>query len=83
MVSGLLSKPPYGGESRGGEVLDTCEKNGIPFVPYFSLVQSLPKKDDRISTIAKKYNATEAQINLSLVAASFSLDITNPRHFFA
>ncbi len=58
-------KPPYGGESRGGEVLDTCEKNGIPFVPYFSLVQSLPKKDDRISTIAKKYNATEAQINLA------------------
>jgi aryl-alcohol dehydrogenase-like predicted oxidoreductase len=34
-------------------------------VPYFSLVQSLPKNDDRISTIAKKYNATDAQINLS------------------
>ena len=56
---------PYAGMNRGGEVLDTCEKNGIPFVPYFSLVQSMPKKDDRITTIAKKYNATEAQINLS------------------
>jgi pyridoxine 4-dehydrogenase len=55
----------HGGENRGGEVLDTCEKNGIPFVPYFSLVQSMPKSDDRISTVAKKYNATEAQINLS------------------
>jgi pyridoxine 4-dehydrogenase len=56
---------PYGGMNRGGEVLDTCEKNAIPFVPYFSLVQSMPKKDDRITTIAKKYNATKAQINLS------------------
>jgi pyridoxine 4-dehydrogenase len=56
---------PHGGVNRGGEVLDTCEKNNIPFIPYFSLVQSLPKKDDRISTIAKKYKATEAQINLS------------------
>jgi pyridoxine 4-dehydrogenase len=56
---------PHGGENRGGEVLDTCEKNDIPFVPFFSLVQSMPKKDDRISTIAKKYKATEAQINLT------------------
>ncbi len=61
----LSFKPPYGGENRGGEVLATCEKNGIPFVPFFSLVQSMPKKDDRILTIAKKYNATEAQINLA------------------
>ncbi|HTB26716.1 MAG TPA: aldo/keto reductase, partial [Puia sp.] len=56
---------PHGGENRGGEVLETCEKNNIPFVPYFSLVQSMPKKDDRIATIAKKYNATVAQINLA------------------
>jgi len=56
----------YGGETRGGEeVLDICEENKIPLVPYFSLVQSLPKNDDRISSIAKKYNATVAQINLS------------------
>ena len=56
----------YGGETRGGEeVLAICEKNGIPLVPYFSLFQSMPKKDERISTIAKKHNATEAQINLA------------------
>ena len=61
-VSGNL---PHVGENRGGEVLATCEKNGIPFIPYFSLVQSISKKDDRIATIAKKYQVTEAQINLA------------------
>jgi pyridoxine 4-dehydrogenase len=56
----------HGGENRGGEeVLSICEQNGIPLVPYFSLVQSMPKKDDRILTIAKKYNATPVQINLA------------------
>jgi pyridoxine 4-dehydrogenase len=56
----------HGGETRGGgEVLAVCEKNEIPLIPYFSLFQSLPRKDDRISTIAKKYGATEAQINLA------------------
>jgi pyridoxine 4-dehydrogenase len=61
-ISGDL---PHVGENKGGEVLATCEKNGIPFIPYFSLIQSLPKKDDRIAMIAKKYDATEAQINLA------------------
>ena len=56
----------YGGETRGGaEVLDICEENEIPLVPYFSLVQSLPKHDSRIAKIAAKYGATEAQINLA------------------
>ena len=56
----------YHQEERGGEeVLDICEKNKIPLIPYFSLVQSMPKKDERIQAIAKKYNATEAQINLA------------------
>jgi pyridoxine 4-dehydrogenase len=56
----------HGGENRGGEeVLPICEKNTIPLIPYFSLFQSMPKKDDRISMIAKKYNATEVQINLA------------------
>jgi aryl-alcohol dehydrogenase-like predicted oxidoreductase len=61
----ITSDLPHVGENKGGEVLDTCEKNDIPFIPYFSLIQSLPKKDNRIATIAKKYNATEAQINLA------------------
>ena len=56
----------HGGETRGGEeVLAICEENKIPLIPYFSLFQSMPKKDERISTIAKKYNATDAQINLA------------------
>jgi len=59
-------KLQHGGETRGGgEVLEICEKNEIPLIPYFSLFQSMPKKDDRILTIAKKYNATQAQINLT------------------
>ena len=49
----------------GVGVLKICETNEIPFIPYFSLVGSLPKKDDRIAEVAKKYNATEAQINIA------------------
>ena len=57
---------PHAGENRGGdEVLALCEKNEIPLIPYFSLIQSMPKKDDRIAAIAKKHNKTEAQINLA------------------
>ena len=54
------------GETRGGEeVLALCEENAIPLIPYFSLFNSLPKKDTRIATIAQKYNATEVQINIA------------------
>ena len=57
---------PHGGENMGGdEVLAICEKNEIPLIPYFSLVQSMPKKDERIATVAKRHNATAAQINLA------------------
>lgn len=54
------------GENRGGEeVLEICEKNEIPLIPYFSLMTSLAKKDTRIAGIAQKYNTTEAQINIA------------------
>ncbi|MDO7845726.1 aldo/keto reductase [Hymenobacter sp. M29] len=54
------------GDSQGGEeVLDLCEQHGIPLIPYFSLVNSLPKADSQIAEIAKKYGASEAQINLA------------------
>ena len=54
------------GENRGGEeVLKICEQHAIPLIPYFSLVNSLPIKDDRISALAKKYHKTEAQIHLA------------------
>ncbi|CAN5140811.1 pyridoxine 4-dehydrogenase [soil metagenome] len=53
-------------ESNGGEeVLDICEKNGIPLIPYFSLFLSMPKKDERIATIAKKYGISEVQANIA------------------
>ncbi len=54
------------GENRGGEeVLDICEEHAIPLIPYFSLVNAMPKKDEKIAVIAKKYNASEVQINLA------------------
>ncbi|HZY40226.1 MAG TPA: aldo/keto reductase [Mucilaginibacter sp.] len=49
----------------GGEVLDICEANDIPLVPYFSLFLSMPKKDDRIAEIAKKYNISQVQANIA------------------
>lgn len=53
-------------ESNGGEeVLDICEKNGIPLVPYFSLFLSAPKKDVRIAQIARKYGINEIQANIA------------------
>jgi len=58
-------KTPHGESRGGGEILDICEKNEIPLIPYFSLFHSMPKKDSRIATIAQKYNATEVQINIA------------------
>jgi aryl-alcohol dehydrogenase-like predicted oxidoreductase len=53
-------------ESNGGEeVLDICENNGIPLVPYFSLFLSMPKKDARIAEIAKHYGINEIQANIA------------------
>jgi aryl-alcohol dehydrogenase-like predicted oxidoreductase len=53
-------------ESNGGEeVLDICENNGIPLVPYFSLFLSMPKKDTRIAAIARKYGVNEIQANIA------------------
>ena len=54
------------GETRGGEeVLDLCEQHSIPLIPFFSLLNSLNKKESRIATIAQKYGATIAQINIA------------------
>ncbi|AIZ63881.1 aldo/keto reductase [Hymenobacter sp. DG25B] len=58
-------KLPYG-ENRGGEeVLDLCEQHSIPLIPYFSLLNSLPKADTKMAEMARKHNATEAQLNLA------------------
>jgi pyridoxine 4-dehydrogenase len=56
---------PYGENCGGEEVLAVCEKNHIPLIPYFSLFTSLPKKDNRVAAIAKKYAASEAQIHIA------------------
>ncbi len=56
----------YHNENRGGgEVLDICERNGIPLIPYFSLITAMSKKENRIATIAQKYHASEAQIRIA------------------
>jgi len=56
----------HNNEIRGlQEVMDICVKNEIPMLPYWSLQNSLPKNDEKISAVAKKYNATPAQINLA------------------
>lgn len=58
-------KTHYGENMGGEEVLAVCEANEIPMIPYFSLINSLPKKDNRVAAIAQKYNVTEAQINIA------------------
>lgn len=56
----------YGQEVRGmQEVMNICIKNEIPMIPFFSLQNSLPNTESKIAVIAKKYNATTAQINLA------------------
>ena len=56
----------FGNETRGlQEVMDICIENEIPMIPFFSLQNSLPNKENKIAEIAKKYNATSAQINLA------------------
>ena len=58
-------KSAYGENIGGEEVLDICERHGIPLVPYFSLFLSVPKKDNRMAEIAEKYNVNEIQANLA------------------
>jgi aryl-alcohol dehydrogenase-like predicted oxidoreductase len=58
-------KAPYG-ETRGAEeILHICEANEIPLIPFFSIQTANAKRDERVAVIAKKYNATEAQINIA------------------
>ncbi len=56
---------PYGTNPGGEEVLDLCEAHGIPLIPFFSLLNSLAKADSKIAGIARKYGATDAQVNLA------------------
>jgi aryl-alcohol dehydrogenase-like predicted oxidoreductase len=47
------------------EVMDLCVEYEIPMIPFWSLQSSLSTKDNKISVIAEKYNATPSQINLA------------------
>lgn len=58
-------KQAYGETHGGAEVLEICEQHAIPLIPFFSLLHGIEKKDSRIGEIAKKYNASEAQINIT------------------
>jgi aryl-alcohol dehydrogenase-like predicted oxidoreductase len=52
--------------TRGAEdILHICEENEIPLIPFFSLQTANSKKDSRITEIAQKYSATEAQVNIA------------------
>ncbi|GAA3961439.1 aldo/keto reductase [Hymenobacter antarcticus] len=56
---------PHGANPGGEEVLDLCEQHGIPLIPFFSLVHGLPNAGDKLAEIARKHNATEAQLNIA------------------
>jgi pyridoxine 4-dehydrogenase len=58
-------KQAYGETHGGAEVLEICEQHAIPLIPFFSLLHGIAKKDSRIGEIAKKYHASEAQINIA------------------
>jgi pyridoxine 4-dehydrogenase len=58
-------KTPYGDHPGGEEVLHICEEHHIPLIPFFSILHANNKKDTRITEIAKKYGATDAQINIA------------------
>jgi pyridoxine 4-dehydrogenase len=61
----IAMKGPHGETHGGEELLHICEENEIPLIPFFSLLTANTKKDNRIVEIARKHNATEAQINIA------------------
>lgn len=64
---GYVQRTTVPGQTRdvgGEEVLDLCEQNEIPLIPYFSLETSLSKKQEKMEEVAKKYNLSIAQLNI-------------------
>ena len=56
----------YNNEVRGmQEVMEVCIEKDIPMIPYWSLQNAALTKENKIAIVAKKYNATPAQINLA------------------
>ena len=57
---------PHAGETRGGaEVLELCEQNGIPLIPFFSLANSKGAAAARVAAVAQRLGATPAQVNIA------------------
>jgi aryl-alcohol dehydrogenase-like predicted oxidoreductase len=55
----------HGANPGGEEVLDLCERHGIPLIPFFSLLHGLPKAGNKLAEVARRHGATEAQLNLA------------------
>jgi pyridoxine 4-dehydrogenase len=56
----------HGMQIRGlQEVMPLCIANNITMVPFWSLLNSLPKNDDKIAVIAEKYKVSTAQLNIA------------------
>lgn len=54
---------PYG--FQGGELLPLCEKQQIPFIPFFSLQTSLPTRQNKMNEVADAKGVTVAQLNIA------------------
>ncbi|GAB3825732.1 aldo/keto reductase [Hymenobacter jeollabukensis] len=56
---------PHGANPGGEEVLHLCEQHQLPLIPFFSLLHALPKQLDRVAEVARRHEATPAQINIA------------------
>jgi pyridoxine 4-dehydrogenase len=60
----------YNLEDRGSDdVLERCEKLGIAFLPWYPLGAGSALRSSRVKTIAKKINATPAQVAIAWLLA--------------
>ncbi len=59
------TKMSFGSYPGGEEVLPLCERRGIPLIPFFSLLNTLPAGDDKIDQMAKKCGVTAAQVHIA------------------
>ncbi|WP_201982228.1 aldo-keto reductase family protein [Hymenobacter rubidus] len=64
-AQGTTVQLPHGAYPGGEEVLDLCEQYGVPFISFFSLAHGLPKAGNKLTELARKHTATEAQLNLA------------------
>ncbi|MCA8830086.1 aldo/keto reductase [Hymenobacter pini] len=55
----------HGSNPGGEEVLDLCEQHQLPLIPFFSLLHALPQQSDRIAEVARRHQATPAQVNIA------------------